>query len=519
MCLDQKHTSINIFFRKFPNLLQQAGGIIFSLCLMTSGLQAQSPKPAPFVLQDPYKQATELARAEQQKGNLAAAYKALRAYIVPRDPQSLPGEIVWYAAQLAYLNQEQDAANTYYERAALKLSGNDLFAGDYGNFLLNTRHYQKAIAVLLPHQESVMNRFYLAKTYYWQGDYQKAKRVINTFSANERSLDFIREFIQEFNWAKSTRLEADLIYHTDDQPLQYTVENFRLSKKLSNFLEPSAEVSLGQFRSDTSTSGTMRVQLGNRFLINPIRTQLSVRVGSFSVKQSSEVLYQVGIHTQLSRVFSLDAHLGRESYLYTIASAQSPIAYSDKSVALNVDGRWLMGRIQYNRNSFENNNIDYTSLWMLVPLLNKKGFKLRLGYAYQYGNADTSSYVPRKSPVGLEQNIVGVYNPYFTPSDQQVHNALVQIQAFPTSRLSASLSASLPLSAQIDNPYLYTRYDANSNVVIERGFLRTSYRPVEIKASLGYKFSGAVSLTAGYQYASLFFYKGHSLNLSTGILL
>lgn len=505
-------------FRPLPAIARVCGGIL-GICLLGLTAQAQQPRAVPaYMPHDPYPETMEAVRAKQRKGDFPAAYKTLRQYIVPRDPQAVPAEALWYAAQLAYLNQDAEAATSYYEKVFSRLSKDPVFIADYGGFLMNQRRYRKAIGVLKLQQDDALNRLYLARTYYWQGDYLGAKRVIKTFSPQERELDFVQGFIREFDLAKSARFDADLIYHTDDQPLQYTQENFRIAKKFNNFLEPLAEVNLGQFSSDSGASGATVVRLGNRFHINPIKTDITAQLGSFSIRQGAAFLYQVQLHTQLSRIFSLDAHLSREPYRYTIASTLSPVTYDDKTLALNVDSRWLLGRFQYSANDFGGNTIDNTSLWLLVPVLNKKTFKIRVGYAFQYSNADSSMYVPRSTPVTMEKNVVGIYNPYFTPADQQIHSALLQLQAFPTPRLSLSASASLPLSAKIDNPYLYTLQDANGNVVVERGFLPTSYKPTEVKLSAGYKVSDWLSLTGGYQYANLFFYKGHSLNLSTGIL-
>ncbi len=504
--------------RSLPPLVRLWGGML-GLCLAAFATQAQQPKPNPiYTPHDPYPETLEAVRMLQKKGDFPAAYKTLRQYIVPRDPQAIPAEAIWYAAQLAYLNQDAEAAGGYYDKVFARLSKDPVFIADYGGFLMNQRQYRKAIGVLKQQQDDALNRLYLARTYYWQGDYLRARKVIQTFSAQEREMDFIRDFIYEFNLAKSARLEAGLVYHTDDQPLQYTQENFRIARKFNNFLEPLAEVNLGQFASDSGSAGATILRLGNRFHINPIKTDVTVRLGNFSIRKDAGFLYQLQLRTQLSGIFSIDANLGREPYLYTIASTVSPVTYDDKTLALNVDSRWLQGRFQYSANDFGGNTINNTSLWLLIPVLNKKTFRMKLGYAYQYSNADSSRYVPKASPVTMEKNIAGIYNPYFTPANQQIHNVLLQLQVFPASRLSFSASASVALSATIDNPYLYTVQNANGDVSVVRGFLPTGYHPAEGKLSADYKVSDRLRLTAGYQYANLFFYKGHSLNLSSSIL-
>lgn len=505
------HIFPEIFRLRSAALRRKVLGVV-TITLAAVVAHAQAPYAG-----DPYLEVLKTAQAEQKKGNIPAAYKALRQYMVPRDPQSIPAEMTWYAAQLAYLAQDPEIATKYYERAYERLNKDEVFVGDYGSFLMNQRQYKRAVEILKPQQQSTLNRFYLAKSYYWQGNYLKAQAITKKFSPEERQYDYIKAFLLELDLAKSTRLEADLNYHTDDQPLQYTQETFRVAKKFNNFLEPLAEVNLSQFRSDTSTSNASVIRLGNRFRINPIRTDLTVRLGSFGLQQSSDFLYQVQLRTQVSKKFSLEAALGKEPYLYTTASAQSLLTYDDKSVALNLESRRLLGRFQYSNNHFSDNNINNTSLWLLVPVLNKKAVKIRIGYAFQRSDADSSRYVPKTYPSGLEQNIVGVYNPYFTPANQQIHSALLQVLASPTPRISASVTASLPLSAQIDNPYLYNFYDAAGSMVVKRGFERTAYHPVEIKVSAGYKISDYVRLAAGYQFANLFFYKGHLLNFSTSI--
>ncbi len=498
--------------------------VLFLLCFWMIAAPAfaqRTPAPAykPYVARDPYVVTLETAQAAQKKGDLEGAYKTLRQYIIPRKSDRLPAEMLWYAAQVANLSNEPDVAVEYYTRAISVAPQNQALIDDYGGFLMNRRRYKDAIEILTPHADSnnTLTRFYLAKTYYWQGDYRKAKAVFKTFSPQERNYDYIKELRRDFDLAKAAQLEVGFSAHTDDQPLRYTGQNIRFSKKWNNWFTPIVSGALQQFQSDSGGTTASSFHLGNRFHINPIKTDFTVQMGRFGLNNQSQILYGMWLYTQVGKAFSVEANLSREPYLFTLASSANLLTFADRGFALNLNSKWLLARYQYRNQVFENNQINNSSFWFLFPIINKNSFKIRLGYAYQYSNADSSRYVPKYGNVG--QNVEGMYRPYFTPINQQVNSALVQIQAQPSSKLNATLSVSFPLSAQIDNPYLNTTSDTLGNITLARGFLTTKYSPVEVKASLGYKISRAVDLAASYQYANLFFYQGHTVGLSTRILL
>lgn len=456
----------------------------------------------------------------QKQGNPKAALEILNAYFVKENITKIQPEVVWYAAQLAHLNYDYVAANNYYEMALKGMPNNITLIEDYGAYLLSIGKYDRAIEVLKPHQTSTLSKLYLAKTYYWKGEYDKVNTTEKTFSINELRFDFVRSFFYEFELAKALKFNINSTYQSDDQPMHSLAIGIDVSKKINNMFSPLIAASTSRFTCDSFASNAIIAKVGNNFYFTNLKSNLKLTLGSFSVYNQSQIIYQAIWQSKISKAFSVDINYSKEPYLYTIASTKNSTALTEKSLAFNIDNlKKLSGKVQFTQQSFDNNNINQLSSWFLFPVLTKKNIIAKIGYAFQYANADSSMYVSKNKTTSITKNIAGIYNPYFTPKNQMVHNALIQVALNLSNKFSFTTTASISLSATIDNPFLNTVYNSSGNIIIENGYAPTRYNPLEIKATTNYKLSNTVSISANYQYANLFFYTNNFVNLSTQILI
>lgn len=474
---------------------------------------------SPLVAQTSGKNPIEQAKEEQQKGNIHSAYTIMSKYITMKKNKVQP-EVFWYKAQLAYLDHMFKLSENYYDLAYEAMPDNMKLIEDYGAMLLTTGNYEKAIAVLSPNLSTAKAKLYLAKTYYWKGDYHKANQVIKLFTKKELSYKGIPSFLREYKLAKATRLNMGVSYHSDDQPLQTTAKNISLSKKINNLFELSAEGNWNKHQFDTNRSKTSMIRFGTQMTFPKIRSGLRIEVGSFSVGSNSQFLYRLQWHTRVMDHVTVDLELKQGPYLYTTFSTQTITSYTEKTVALNIDQLYkFSGKVQFNNQLFKKNNINSFNGWALYPVFRKKWIVPSVGYAFQVSNSDSSNYVAKypEGPVG--KNVEGVYNSYFTPRNQQVHMALAQLQLNPSKNISFTFISSIPLYASIANPYINNLLTGTGDTIVDDGFIATRYHPFEFKASASIKISDAIRLTSFYQYSKLFFYTKNLFNLSTQILI
>lgn len=469
--------------------------------------------------QNPNQGAVDQAREEQKKGNIHAAYTIMSRHITLKKNKVQP-EIFWYTAQLAYLDNDFKASEGYYDIALKAMPNNIKLIEDYGAMLLTTGNYKKAIELLTPNLSSTKAKIYLAKTYYWMGDYVKANKVIRLFSDNERQFKSVQSFLHEYRLAKAVRLNAGYAYHTDDQPLVTKSQNISLSKKFNNAFEISVEANWNQHQFDSNQSKTKLLRCSNLFTMSGIHSSLRVVGGNYGLGSLSEWIYQLQWHTRVSKKFTVDLGLSREPYLYTNFSTRDMTVYKEQSAALNIENlEGLMGKIQYNHQLFNKNEINNFSGWLLYSVIKRKFITPRIGYAFQVSNADSTTFRAKNTEGPVGRNLAGVYYPYFTARNQQVHSALLQLQINASKNISCTIISSIPLYASIDNPYINVLLTGTGDTVYDNGFTPTRYYPFELKASTSVKVSDAMSLSATYQYSNLFFYTRNLFNLSTQILI
>jgi hypothetical protein len=115
------------------------------------------------------------------------------------------------------------------------------------------------------------------------------------------------------------------------------------------------------------------------------------------------------------------------------------------------------------------------------------------------------------------QAITGVYDPYFTPQQQQVHSALVSLEIHPARVLNIGLNANVGFYAVTQTPYLYLENNESGTTFIDRGFVRERYVPYELSGFVSWQVSKKVSLQANYAYQSTYFFNSNYASLSCKI--
>ena len=169
-------------------------------------------------------------------------------------------------------------------------------------------------------------------------------------------------------------------------------------------------------------------------------------------------------------------------------------------------------------------NLTYTGYaWVFGPPVKFSIFQFRFGYGYNYSNSKQNRFISEKSLSEIISNydasakITGIYNPYNTPIDQQVHSFLLAITGHPLKWLDFSINANAGLYATTKAPYLYLDKDKTNNTILKTGFAITSFYPLTVQLQVLMKLSEQIHLQVEYTYMSTYFYTSHYAGIGLNI--
>ena len=460
-------------------------------------------------------------------GNIKDSYRILKGYL-NKHPKEF--NAIWFTAKLAYWNWEIDNAKTYYQTAFSLQPKNYYLKLDYAMMLVELGEQEEAIGHLEQYIKydslSKDAQLYLAKSYYWQGNTGEALRVLNHLPAKLKNNESVKELRHEIALVRASNLDIKTGYDFDDQPLKHFNAGADLHQYESNLLNWSVGVNAHQFASDTSNTAAYNINAGNKFTFYKLGMQVNARLGASILPFANSTAFtgELGINKKLYKGFSLLLNAERKPYFFTTTSTQIAVMQTEATAALLIENfKQFSGRIQYQQQLFDGNNINSISAWVLSPALKINKFSVKAGYAYQHADADNNNYTSNKSMDSLlahyTEPIVGIYAPYFTPKYQTIHSALLWMNYKPNNRLSITATGSYGVSATLSNPYLYLTEAPTDGPMLAKDYTSQSYTPIDASIKIRYNVNERVSANASYEYHKTNFYTGQFINATVNILL
>ena len=110
---------------------------------------------------------------------------------------------------------------------------------------------------------------------------------------------------------------------------------------------------------------------------------------------------------------------------------------------------------------------------------------------------------------------MGVYDPYFTPKEQKVHDGIFLINYKPTKKLSLEAKVNYGFYATLRNPY---RIQTGATEYEIGGFYDDTFTPVEVTGGINYSFSNRFSAKITYIDQETFFYRRKNTNLGLNFI-
>ncbi|MBC8314381.1 MAG: tetratricopeptide repeat protein [Bacteroidales bacterium] len=474
----------------------------------------------------------EQAKKLRDNGKLKAALKLLETYHAEHQRDLNSG---WVYAQTAYWAKRYKLAKEIYELTIRYHPENMFIQFDYARMLVNIGKYDKAIPYLknflVYYPGNIQVHLLLAKEAFWKGKYKEAEKkateLLKANPADTEAASLLNKILQ----ARSPWIGFTGSFYTDDQPLQ-TISPFLES---NIWLHPLSTLRFSIRTPLFSQGGTytnaLWIQAGNSSFIWKGNWKITADAGVLKYPYKNTTTwtgnFELGKRSfrHLVTVFQAE----RKPYFSTGSSIDTVILeyHVAETIGWNNFDSWN-GQILFNFDYFlaDHNSITSFAAWGFAPPIKMSVFDFRLGYGFSYSNARENRFVKDGSDSEIIANydptagIKGIYYPYFTPNDQQIHSGLAAIGIHPTKWIDLGISGNVGFYATTLVPYFYLDTDSTGTIVIsDREFSKKRYFPYTISAFAAVQLSKKISLRADYRYNSTYFYSEHSVSLQLMIHL
>ncbi|WP_143189483.1 tetratricopeptide repeat protein [Algoriphagus hitonicola] len=372
----------------------------------------------------------------------------------------------------------------------------------------------------------------LAEINYWTG------------GSKEKSLEFLERILSEYpNNPSAGQLKEEIIsqtapllsiqsgYYSDSQPLRYGIIGGKFSGYQSSKLQPFIRIE-NRFYAENQRISLL--ELGNKLAFPSSKTTLILTGGLVQNSRFNELdfTYEASLEQGLGKGFFAGAALGKEAYLYTLASLEEVISPKLAQISLErkSENSW-MGKFQANQRTFESDNkLQMLSLWVLIPIIKSQSVKFYLGYSGTLADTDSVRFetVSMPSPPirpSFGELIPGAYSPYFTPINQSILGALAKISLDLGESQNISITGNYGVFAEISNPNIYyfgPETPGNAPINTENMVLlfnTETYNPVELKFEYSNTFSERTSINLSYQYQKTIFFDSHFVAFNLNLKL
>jgi thioredoxin-like negative regulator of GroEL len=387
---------------------------------------------------------------------------------------------------------------------------------DYARVLFESGRINQAkahYALYLPtdstNPEALLNTAYIDR---WNGKTSKAAAAIQSFLQLYPTNQAARDLQQAMKQDQTPWIKPGFSYLSDDQPLQVPSVSLEAGWYKSWALAPTVAARWNSMQSSTNNS-SVQVLLANQFYIGATGTTLQLGGGLISQEGETKPLAQLGLKQKLASHFWLDLGWEKRAYQHTVLSTQNLLMQQFTYAALryNKDDKW-MAQAQYENQRFDDgNNVKTIYAWFMIPVLQLPKWRLSTGYSIVYADADTNTFRPKKTLseiVATGLPIAGIYDPYFTPTNQLTHSLLAASSLSLSNAVVWELRASGAFAGKADNPYFYLTQNGNQ-YQLSRSFYQQSYHPFELYTAINWTTAQQSKLSIYYQFSSLLFYIRH----------
>lgn len=418
----------------------------------------------------------------------------------------------WIYAHALYLNgYNQEAENKF--KKAISISPLDKnLQMDYARFLYQTGKIKNLESILSNFMDDNSNNveFLLiqANLSFWEGDIKNAQKKIDRILELYPNTEITKDLSNQIKELSALYVKTNVEYQTDSQPLNFLAFHVVLEKYESRFLNPKLEIADYSF--SPQKEGALTVKMSNQFRFDRLKLTAKLTGGLYkNFSGEDDWLAGLSFVKKIAKNVSLNFGYSKNNLLSTIASTKFNLTQEDLFGTLNYTNKWILFQGGYNYKFFKDDNtIKSIYSWILTQPIKIRKFNFQLGYSYNYTDSKDVLFV-------FDSQGLGVYDPYFTPKEQKVHDGIFLINYKPTKKLSLEAKVNYGFYATLRNPY---RIQTGATEYEIGGFYDDTFTPVEVTGVINYSFSNRFSAKITYTDQETFFYRRKNTNLGLNFI-
>lgn len=431
-------------------------------------------------------------------------------------------DALWLQARLLYWMKNYPAAMAAYDDAVANYPGDMDLRLDYARMLFGTKNFQRAreqsAEVLKSDSLHAEANVMVAYMDLWSGKMktarQRAQFILHHYPGNTDAATIL----QQVNEWTAPYIKAGVGFQSDDQPKKGSITGVEAGVYLSRFFSPAMEMQWSKFDVKNRKYSSVLFRGRNKFSFGGFGLTLGAGVFHHAAANENSLTWLVQLQQKIGGALTAEAEFEKRPYQYSVASVMQPLLehFSSLGISLNIKNKWL-GRAAWQSQSFDDDNkINTVYAWLVAPVVSAKSFNLKLGYSFSSANADENRFVSAapveelSATTPVNSFVAGVYDPYFTPANQQVHALLGSISLPLSKHFVFNTRVGYGFSASADNPQIQLAQNMGNGYYLRKTYAPTSYTPVEWVSSLQVLASKQLSFDLEYNYQQLLFYTNQS---------
>ncbi len=417
-------------------------------------------------------------------------------------PESL--ELNWLYAYVLSLNNNKNGAIEKFKKAISIAPNNADLQSQYAKFLYENGETDE-LEIFLSSNVIIESKdvdFLLmqAKVSFWNGDFKKSQKKLDRIQEIHPDTEITKDLANQIKELTSYYLRANFEYQTDSQPMDYFAQHIILEKYISKFLNPKLEISNYNF--SPLKEQALIIKLNNQSHFNNLGLKVNLTGGVYK-NFSGETDWIGGIHfkKRLGKKLSLNFGYSKNSVLTTIASTTFNLTKQDFFGEFDYNNKLISFHAAYNQQFYKDeNNIVLFGGWIISQPLKIQKFNFQAGYGYNFSDSKNNLFI-------YDNQGIGVYDPYFTPKEQEVHSGLFITNYKPTKNLTLEAKLNYGFKANVQNPYK-NEFDNEIG-----GFYEETFNYIDYSGAINYTFSNSFNMNAIYIYQETFFYNRNNISL------
>ena len=479
----------------------------------------------------PVQDSLEMAKNLRKQGRIKEAYSLLKKYSHAH-PEDL--NATWLFAQTAFWAGHVTTSDNTYRKAVRSNPGNYYLALDYAKILTDIGKFREAAGIAsnyLKYDPGSMDAsLLLGKIGYYRSDYTLARQYLEMVLEKESWNDDARKLLGDICLAKAPKILINGGFATDDQPMVTYTPSAEFHIFLHALSNLGFTLSVPVFQHTSLSREAYWFSAANTSVFPDAHMEVTIGAGLLKVpfKNSINATGNLGISKRFIRHLDLSIQVDHNPYFYTLSSIDTSVMQSHAALSLAwVESKTWTGRltIEGSNYSWDKNKAYGFNFWGFAPPLKLSVLSFRIGYGFNFSTSKDNHFTSEKSLTEILTNydstaaVKGVYNPYFTPKDQQIHSLLASVDIRPSKSIVAGISGSYGIYATASIPYLYLDRDASLQPFVNRDFARDTFHPVEASAFLSARLSENINLKVEYKYHKTYFYTSHYAGFGLSISL